>query len=1017
MTFRIEAESFSIGQGFKVKSLAPASGDKVLQADGTGWSSATYEFDRPPDTYDMIFGYFDENDGVSKLYVSFDDPEEDWEIDNWSWDQELGSHLANSMTATTHVIRNVQINPGDVIEVSGFMDGGEPLRFDYVDFVPSILDSIAPVVDSITAPDIGPAQVGTASAEISVTYSDNVALYVRLFDTEDIKVSGLGGFDVDVTGYSVDIPTDGSPRTVTYTIAAPGGTWDPADNGTYSVSLDALEVFDASFNAAQAIADLASFTVAIDDQPPPAPFRIEAESFTPDVAFKVKSLAPASGDKVLQADGAGEQRASYVFNRSAGTYDLTIGYFDENDGVSSFAVLVDGVEIGNWLWDQDLGSAFAVPATAATHTIEGVQINPGDVIEVVGMKDGGEPLRFDYVDFAAGAAVETIIYNPFLSQLPNVEMEVRRGQDIALLTPLADAARYDDDVLDKIVAALDQGWNFYREITGREPVLLAGRHIDGLSTIAVVEQTCGAGCGFLGRTGIEIWAQPYFNTWMYDNVRDNNQYHQILFYELGRNFWFYSDQIGAMPIDVPVTFAVANRYFAVEAAGLDPARHNNSFSYDELRDELLDDLSQYYLQDPALDWSNTIDVNDAPVIPGGTIDWDGSGLLVSFHARVMEDFGQEVYGEMWQTIGNAAATNDPDIAADTYLNAASSASGIDYRFLRKQGGEVFVIGDSGDNELQAPAVAIGPVVMHGFAGNDTILGGDDADLIFGGAGDDEIDSGAGLDTLVGGTGNDTLTSGEVLGIDGWRNELFGGPGDDFLFAPGFLFGGPGRDTFVFSNLVNGLPGDSSFIEDYEPGIDVIDLGGHSLNSFVEGDSSVSINFGPDDGFGDTIVVQSGEGEITNFDQITIINAGSAPVTRVEAESMDRDQGFVVNSLGGSSGGQILKASDTGEQRASFDFDGLSGSYNVTIGYYDENDGAASFAVDVDGVEVDSFIWNEDLGSPFANSMARTTRLIEDVWIDNGDTVDFRGFKDGGEPLRFDFVDLVLVELISADSIF
>ncbi|WIY24484.1 hypothetical protein [Parasedimentitalea psychrophila] len=980
MAFRIEAESFSRDVAFKVKSLAPASANQVLQADGSGEQRASYVFDRSAGTYALTIGYFDENDGVSSFGVFVDGVE----IDNWLWDEDLGSAFANNMTATTRTITGVQINQGEAIEVVGMKDGGEPLRFDFVDFAPLGADVIAPEVVNVMAPDIGLAQAGTASTEISVTYSDNVALDVLYFDIDDIRVTGPRGIDVDVIGFSVDTPSDGTPRTVTYTIEAPGLTWDPADNGFYSISLEALEVHDTSFNAAQAIVDLASFTVAIDDQPPPPSFRIEAENFTRDVAFQVKSLAPASGDQVLQAEGQGEQRASYVFNRPTGTYELTIGYFDENDGVSSFGVFVDDVEIDNWLWDEDLGSAFANNMTATTHTIQGVNINMGDVIEVAGMKDGGEPLRFDYVDFAGASGVETIIYDPFLSELPNVEMEVRRGQDIALLTPLANADRYDDDALDLIVDALDEGWNFYRQITGREPALLAGRHIDGLGTIAVVERTCGAGCAFLGLTGIEIWAQPYFNEWMHDNVRDNNQYDQILFYELGRNFWFYSDQIGAMPINVPVTFAVANRYFAIEAAGLDPAPHDNSIPYDALRDELLDDLSQYYLQDPALDWSNTIDVNDAPDIPGGMFDWDGSGLLVSFHARVMEDFGQEVYGEMWQTIGTAAATNDPDIAADTYLNAASSASGIDYGFLRKEGGEVFVIGDSGDNQLQAPAATPGArLIMHGFAGDDHVVGGNGDEFIFGGAGNDHLEG----RTLVGGTGDDLLEGGSD------NHELFGGPGSD---------------TFSVGNLVSGRPWGWSDVRDYEPGIDVIDLGGYSINWFSEHSSGVEINFGPDtdhEGAGDTILVHG----ITDFRQITFVNTPAPPSPiRVEAEDFMIDGGFVVSSLGGASGGQVLKAGDAGQQLASINFPGPSGPYDVVIGYYDENDGEASFQFTIEESQIVDFVWDQDLGSPLANSMTKTTREIDDVPISNGDIMQFYGFGDAGEPLRIDYVDFIFI---------
>ncbi|NRB18318.1 MAG: FG-GAP repeat protein [Rhodobacteraceae bacterium] len=304
-------------------------------------------------------------------------------------------------------------------------DGGEPLRFDFIDFAPTgpVTDTAPPQVETASAPGIGNAQAGSPSAEISVTYSDNVALDVSSFDTEDIRVTGPGGIDVDVTGFSVDTPSDGTPRTVTYTIAAPGGTWDPTDNGNYSVSLDVLEVFDTAFNEAEGIVDLASFTVAIDDQPPPAFFRKEAEDFDILTSYTVKSLAVASGDAVLQAVGSGEKRASYIFDQPTGNYDLKIGYFDENDGEASFRLLVDGVEIDSFLWDQDLGSPLAIATTATTRDVLGVSLQTGSVIEAIGQKDGREPARFDYIDFIGNRPV----LNPFPTVLELSDLNGSNG--------------------------------------------------------------------------------------------------------------------------------------------------------------------------------------------------------------------------------------------------------------------------------------------------------------------------------------------------------------------------------------------------------------------------------------------------------------------------------------------------------------------------------------------------------------------------------------------------------------
>ena len=207
---------------------------------------------------------------------------------------------------------------------------------------------------------------------------------------------------------------------------------------------------------------------------------------------------------------------------------------------------------------------------------------------------------------------ETIVYRPIDAHLglDPIDMHVQRGDQIALLTPVADADRYDVVVLAEIVDTLDTAWDFYAEMTGQEPTLITGREIDGLGTIAVVPHTCtsdgvvGAGCGFLGETGIEIRANPYFDEWLHDTVATDNQYDQILFYELGRNFWFYDDQLKSLEF-TKTGFAVANRFLSMEAIGVEAAPYDQSQPFDEFTTSLMDDTSQFYLADDSLNWENT----------------------------------------------------------------------------------------------------------------------------------------------------------------------------------------------------------------------------------------------------------------------------------------------------------------------------------------------------------------------------------------------------------------------------
>jgi VCBS repeat-containing protein/probable HAF family extracellular repeat protein len=102
--------------------------------------------------------------------------------------------------------------------------------------------------------------------QFSVTYSDDVAISVASLDDADIRVTGPNGFDTPAIFLSVDTPTDGQVRTATYRIAAPGGEWDGADNGTYTLSMQSGQVTDTDGNAVPAL-PLGAFQVAIDATP------------------------------------------------------------------------------------------------------------------------------------------------------------------------------------------------------------------------------------------------------------------------------------------------------------------------------------------------------------------------------------------------------------------------------------------------------------------------------------------------------------------------------------------------------------------------------------------------------------------------------------------------------------------------------------------------------------------------------------------------------------------------------
>jgi len=136
----------------------------------------------------------------------------------------------------------------------------EPNKTEPVKNIGSIItDTVAPTA-TLNAANLSTGDSSTY--DFTVTYTDNKAVNVASFDNNDVQVTGPNGFNQLATFLSVNDSSNGNPRTVTYRITAPGGSWDNTDNGSYSVALQGSQVSDTSDNFASA-ASLGSFLANI----------------------------------------------------------------------------------------------------------------------------------------------------------------------------------------------------------------------------------------------------------------------------------------------------------------------------------------------------------------------------------------------------------------------------------------------------------------------------------------------------------------------------------------------------------------------------------------------------------------------------------------------------------------------------------------------------------------------------------------------------------------------------------
>lgn len=142
--------------------------------------------------------------------------------------------------------------------------------------------------------------------------------------------------------------------------------------------------------------------------------------------------------------------------------------------------------------------------------------------------------------------------------------------------------------------------------------------------------------------------------------------------------------------------------------------------------------------------------------------------------------------------------------------------------------------------------------IEGGAGQDTLLGNAQNNLLRGGAGHDRLEGRAGADLLEGGMGNDWMHGG--MGAD----RLMGGLGNDTLIGGqgvDMLTGGVGADLFVFRSIGDSPLGAADLITDFRRGTDRIDLSAIDADWRMPGNQAFEIIDRLTAGEGAQLVVQ------------------------------------------------------------------------------------------------------------------------------------------------------------------
>ncbi len=129
------------------------------------------------------------------------------------------------------------------------------------------------------------------------------------------------------------------------------------------------------------------------------PFSIEAEDLDLQGDYRVTSNGGAQGDYFIQTSNGGSGSASFEYQGDLTKMDLTLNFYDENDGVSVYKVLIDGREVLQFRTDKDLGHRLANSQTLDSRTLKDLELKKGTKVEIQCTSGDAEPCRLDWIDF------------------------------------------------------------------------------------------------------------------------------------------------------------------------------------------------------------------------------------------------------------------------------------------------------------------------------------------------------------------------------------------------------------------------------------------------------------------------------------------------------------------------------------------------------------------------------------------------------------------------------------------
>ncbi|MGF1494286.1 MAG: carbohydrate-binding protein [Microcoleaceae cyanobacterium] len=435
---RIEAEEMEL-DNYRLESTSFASNDALISflngsSDETG--TATETLTAVSGFYDLVVSYVEENDGEAQLEVKLNGES----LDSWVLDRDVtADRPADDNFLRRTVAEDLSIQPGDQLEISGIEVGTEHARVDYVELIP------------VAAPEPEPGQAIRIEAEdyregdSGIAYFDTTPGNTgKQYRSDDVDIQWTadvdGGFNVgwiregEWLTYDVNVPEAGEYDLVArvasdwnldhqlqYSLGEQQGLFEFNGTGGWQNWTD-VKIADVALESGQQILRLDALShkfninyidlipvAATEPTPEPQPILIEAESMEL-TNYRTESTAFASDGSLISLRGgnSGETgTATQTLVEADGFYNLIVNYVEESDGESQLEVKLNGESLDSWILDQEVDADRPASDNLFSRTVaENILVQPGDELEILGIEEGGEYARVDYIELVPVASTE-----------------------------------------------------------------------------------------------------------------------------------------------------------------------------------------------------------------------------------------------------------------------------------------------------------------------------------------------------------------------------------------------------------------------------------------------------------------------------------------------------------------------------------------------------------------------------------------------------------------------------------